>query len=75
MSEKKSDIGSVPFPDLVAEMIRRCGDDPDREGLVKTPERVVELLVIAGLGDVFERFNSMDEAKKMVEAMLRVIEA
>jgi anti-sigma B factor antagonist len=32
--------------------------------LVRTPHRVVELLVMAGLGDVFERFDSMDDAKK-----------
>jgi anti-sigma B factor antagonist len=32
--------------------------------LVRTPPRVVELLVIAGLGDIFERFDSIDEAKK-----------
>ena len=34
------DLSGVPFPDLVAEMIRRLGDDPDREGMRKTPERV-----------------------------------
>ena len=32
--------------------------------LIRTPPRVVELLLIAGLGDVFERFESLDEAKK-----------
>jgi anti-sigma B factor antagonist len=32
--------------------------------LVRTPARVVELLLIAGLGDVFERFESVDDAKK-----------
>lgn len=32
--------------------------------LLKTPHRVVELLEIAGLGDVFERFESIEEAKK-----------
>jgi anti-sigma B factor antagonist len=32
--------------------------------LVRTPPRVVELLVIAGLGDVFERFDSIEDAKK-----------
>ena len=26
------DLSAVPFPALVAEMIRRLGDDPDREG-------------------------------------------
>jgi GTP cyclohydrolase IA len=34
------DLGWVPFPDLVREMIRRLGEDPEREGLARTPERV-----------------------------------
>ena len=34
------DLSAVSFEDLVAEMIRRCGDDPEREGMKKTPERV-----------------------------------
>ena len=34
------DLAGVPFPDLVAEMIRRLGDDPTREGMRLTPERV-----------------------------------
>ena len=37
-----ADLSGVDFEDLVAEMIRRLGDDPDREGLRKTPGRVVE---------------------------------
>jgi GTP cyclohydrolase I len=35
-----TDLSAVPFPDLVAEMIRRLGDDPERPGMAKTPERV-----------------------------------
>ena len=34
------DLSGVSFEGLVAEMIRRCGDDPEREGMKKTPERV-----------------------------------
>jgi GTP cyclohydrolase I len=34
------DLGSVPYTELVAEMIRRLGDDPDREGMQDTPARV-----------------------------------
>lgn len=34
------DLAAVPFEALVAEMIRRCGDDPEREGMARTPERV-----------------------------------
>ncbi len=39
-----SDLSDVPFPELVAEMIRRLSDDPAREGLRKTPERVERAL-------------------------------
>ncbi len=35
-----SELSGASFEDLVAEMIRRLGDDPDREGLRQTPERV-----------------------------------
>ncbi|GMV07176.1 MAG: GTP cyclohydrolase 1 [Gemmatimonadota bacterium] len=34
------DLSRVAYEELVAEMIRRNGDDPDREGMAKTPERV-----------------------------------
>jgi GTP cyclohydrolase I len=33
-------LGGVPFTELVAEMIRRLGDDPEREGMIETPARV-----------------------------------
>tara|TARA_B110000116_G_scaffold106647_1_gene92728 strand:+ start:60 stop:644 length:585 start_codon:yes stop_codon:yes gene_type:complete len=39
-----SELSGASFEDLVAEMIRRLGEDPDREGLQKTPERVVKSL-------------------------------
>jgi GTP cyclohydrolase I len=44
------DLSGVPFPDLVAEMIRRLGDDPDREGMRKTPERVAEAMAFLTKG-------------------------
>jgi GTP cyclohydrolase I len=34
------ELSTVPFEALVAEMIRRCGDDPERPGMARTPERV-----------------------------------
>jgi GTP cyclohydrolase I len=37
-------LSEVSFEDLVAEMIRRLGDDPEREGLRKTPARVAEAM-------------------------------
>ena len=38
------DLSGVTYEALVAEMIRRNGDDPDREGMKKTPERVREAM-------------------------------
>ncbi|MDT8341437.1 MAG: GTP cyclohydrolase I FolE [Longimicrobiales bacterium] len=35
-----ADLSRVPYPALVAEMIRRLGDDPGREGMADTPRRV-----------------------------------
>jgi len=34
------DLSGVPYTALVAEMIRRLGDDPEREGMADTPSRV-----------------------------------
>ncbi len=39
-----SDLSGAKFEELVAEMIRRLGDDPEREGLKRTPQRVAESL-------------------------------
>ncbi len=51
-----SDLSSATFEELVAEMIRRLGDDPDREGLKRTPERVAKSLAFLtqGYGMKFE---------------------
>lgn len=38
--DEASGLDGVAFEDLVAEMIRRLGEDPTREGMAKTPERV-----------------------------------
>jgi GTP cyclohydrolase I len=38
------DLSDVPFTALVAEMIRRLGDDPEREGMRRTPLRVQKAL-------------------------------
>ena len=40
----RPELGTVPFAELVKEVIRRLGDDPGREGLIHTPDRVVESL-------------------------------
>jgi GTP cyclohydrolase I len=39
---ERADLSETPFEDLVAEMIRRLGDDPERPGLLRTPARVTE---------------------------------
>lgn len=39
-----TDLADVSFEELVAEMIRRLGDDPDRAGMCETPERVAEAM-------------------------------
>ena len=47
MSEGKAgegDLSEVPYDRLVAEQLRRIGEEPDREGLERTPERVRESL-------------------------------
>jgi GTP cyclohydrolase I len=38
------DLSQVTFEDLVREMLGRLGEDPDREGLRKTPERVARAM-------------------------------
>ena len=39
-SSTDSTLTSATYEELVREMIVRLGEDPDREGLVRTPERV-----------------------------------
>jgi GTP cyclohydrolase I len=38
------DLSSTSFEALVEEMLRRIGEDPEREGLKKTPDRVAKSL-------------------------------
>jgi GTP cyclohydrolase I len=40
MSEREMTLSEATLADLVREMLARVGEDPDREGLLKTPERV-----------------------------------
>ena len=49
-----SDLSGAAFEDLVAEMIRRLGDDPAREGLKRTPERVAKSLAFLTQGYAME---------------------
>ena len=39
-STQSTSLTSASYEDLVREMLVRLGEDPDREGLVRTPERV-----------------------------------
>jgi GTP cyclohydrolase IA len=55
MSDDRSegmDLSGASYEDLVAEMIRRNGDDPAREGMADTPTRVRESMqfLTAGYG-------------------------
>ena len=45
-----ADLSGVSYEALVAEMIRRCGDDPDRQGMSKTPERVKKAMAFLTQG-------------------------
>ena len=38
------ELAGCPLPELIRELIRRLGEDPEREGLRRTPERVAESL-------------------------------
>lgn len=40
----KADLSGVSYEELVAEMIRRLGEDPSRPGMKKTPERVARAM-------------------------------
>ncbi len=44
------DLSQTPFEDLVAEMIRRLGDDPTRAGMIKTPARVEKAMAFLTQG-------------------------
>jgi GTP cyclohydrolase I len=44
------DLSGVRFEDLVEEMIRRLGDDPERDGMKRTPERVAKALAFLTKG-------------------------
>jgi GTP cyclohydrolase IA len=46
----RANLESVSFEDLVAEMIARLGDDPNREGMLKTPERVAKSMAFLTKG-------------------------
>jgi len=41
---ENSTLSSAAYEDLVREMLVRLGEDPEREGLVRTPERVVKAM-------------------------------
>jgi GTP cyclohydrolase I len=48
--EKGVGLSDVRFEDLVAEMIRRLGDSPDRDGMKRTPERVAKAMAFLTKG-------------------------
>jgi GTP cyclohydrolase I len=44
------DLSGVRFEDLVEEMIRRLGEDPERDGMKRTPERVAKAMAFLTKG-------------------------
>ncbi|MDX1390294.1 MAG: GTP cyclohydrolase I FolE [Acidobacteriota bacterium] len=47
---REVDLSTVDFEDLVAEMIRRLGDDPERPGMKNTPARVAKAMAFLTKG-------------------------
>ena len=56
-------IDSTRLGELIAAHIT-VSRNGGRLKLVNVPPRVVELLTLAGLSDIFERFNSIEDAEK-----------
>jgi GTP cyclohydrolase I len=44
MVHEMTDLTNVPLAELVREMLARLGEDPERQGLLKTPDRVQKSL-------------------------------
>jgi GTP cyclohydrolase I len=44
MVHETTDLTNVPLAELVREMLARLGEDPERQGLLKTPDRVQKSL-------------------------------
>jgi len=49
-ASNEADLTGVAFEALVAEMIRRLGDDPERDGMRATPERVAKSMAFLTKG-------------------------
>jgi anti-sigma B factor antagonist len=59
-------IDSTRLGELIAAHIS-VGRTGGRLKLVGTPDRIVELLSLAGLGGIFERYATADEAKQSLD--------
>jgi GTP cyclohydrolase IA len=56
------DLSRVPFPELIREIISRLGDDPGREGLLRTPERVEKALQFLTRGYALSAGDTVGDA-------------
>ena len=44
VNSERPELGQIPLQELLAELLRRLGEDPTREGLRRTPERMEKSL-------------------------------
>jgi anti-sigma B factor antagonist len=59
-------IDSTRLGELIASHVT-VSRQGGRLKLVSTPERIRDLLVMAGLDGIFERFDSLDDARRTLE--------
>ncbi len=64
-AEPRRPLADVPFEELIREMLWRLGEDPGREGLLKTPERVAKSL------EWLTRGHRLDVARVVGDAIFK----
>lgn len=61
-------IDSTRLGEIIAAHVTLARQE-GRLALAATPERLIELLTLSGLNDVFERFDTVDEALASLKAL------